>query len=259
MSPTAFKQQVGQLLAELAKCNELCNAIRENRRVGSVHQALDNLQSGFKDSASRIQVEYAASRKIIGSRMELGDETSRSFLSRAIRDVLSSIQPRLHDVAYRRRESHDPQLPGFRDLSRKLANIEADVLDALNDLARRIDAAKPEIPKPTTFKHAPKPQQQQPQPQQPRPQQKDDLIVSKKELDILVQHMKNSWHEVSVAGKILYVNAFDDQKSRWDRPEGFIKTLPRAPKPATRPTREHAGRQPPPPPRNDNWNRPDGW
>jgi hypothetical protein len=246
MSPTAFKQQVAQLVSEITRCFELCDAIRTNRRLGSTHEALDQLQLGLKDSAHEIQIEYGTLRNVIGSRMELGDETARTTLTKAIRDVQSSIQPRLNDIAYRRRDSRDPEVPGFRELSRKLAKVEGGVLEALESLGRRLGEPKPEIPKPTT---TPK------QPQKPK-LKLDEAVISLKELEALMGHMKNSWVETAVAGKILYVNVFDDKKSQWDRPKGFIKALPHAPKPATRhPTWEQSPR----PARDDFWNNPNGW
>jgi len=245
MSPTAFKQQVAQLVSEITRCFELCDAIRTNRRLGSTHEALDQLQVALKTSANDIQIEYGTLRNVIGSRMELGDEAARTTLTKAIREVQSNIQPRLNDIAYRRRDSRDPEVPGFGELSRKLAKVDGGVLEALESLGRRLAEPKPEIPKPT----APK------QPQKPK-LKTDEAIVSLKELEVLMAHMKNSWIETAVTGKILYVNAFDDKKSQWETPKGFIKALPHAPKPTThRPIWEHRPR----PTRDDFWNNPNGW
>lgn len=247
MSPTAFKQQITQLLAEVTKCYQFCDAVRENRRLGSTHEALDKLQYGIKSSAWNIQNAYGELRDDCGSRVELGDETACTTLNRAIRTVQSNIQTRLSEIAYRQRDSHEPENPGFRKLSDKMANVEADVLDELESLGTRFKNAPMEVPKPA----APT------QPAKPR-LQTEEVIVLSKELDTLVQHIKSSWIETSVSGEIFYVNAFDDMKIQWERPSGFIKALPRAvPKQTTsRSTWEQPSRRPT---RDDTWSNGKGW
>jgi hypothetical protein len=247
MSSTAFMQQVTQLLAEMTRCYEFCDAIRANRRLGSTHEALDDLQSRIKQSAYKIQHEYGILWRVFGSRIELGDETARNALNRAIRTVQSNLEPRLSDIAYRRRDSHDPENLGFRKLGEKMTKIEMDVLEELENLATRFEnITKSKVPKPTTPKQPVKPKLKT-----------DEVIVSLKELDILMQHMKSSWVETLVAGKILYVNAFDDKKIQWEKPDGFIKALPRVPKPTTsRPTWEQPPRRPA---RDDHWSNANGW
>jgi hypothetical protein len=242
MSPTAFKQQVTQLVSELTRCWELCEAIRANRKLGPTTDALNRLQAGLKSSASSIQVEFTTIRKLVGSRFDLGDETSRHSLNRSIREVQSDIQTRLADIAYKRRESHDPELPGFRDLLRKWHRIEENVTYTLEDLGQRLEDAKV-APKPKPqpkpeAKPEPKPAKQEQPKTKPIPHKADEVVISLKELDHLLEHMKNSWVEKNVAGQILYVNAFDDRKSQWEKPDGFIKALPKPTKPQKAPVWE---------------------
>lgn len=219
MSPTAFKQQVTGLLSDFAKCQQFCENIRTNRRIGTTHEALDGLQFALKESTYQIQGAYGSLRQTFGSRIELGDETSRTSLSRAIQAVRSNVEPRLSDIAHRRHGSRDPQLPGFRDLSSKLATVERVVLDAFEGLARRFENTKVEAPRPTVAK------------QSTRPNVKtDEVTVSLKELDILIKHMKSSWVETKASGRTLYVNAFDDKRTQWEKPDGFLR---RAPHPTT--------------------------
>ncbi|TVY85084.1 hypothetical protein LSUE1_G001468 [Lachnellula suecica] len=245
MSPTAFKQQVTELLSEMNRCYEFCDAIRANRRLGSTHGAFDQLQSDLQQRQRDIQTGYGTLRNTYGSRVELGDEAALSSVNKSIRDV-RFIQTRLSDIAYRRSDSRDPQVPGFGDLSRKLAIVEGDVLRAFESLGQEIEHSKLKVPKPTT---TPK------QPQKPT-LKADQVIVSLKELDTLVQHMKSCWVEKSVEGKSYYVNAFDEKKRQWDRPEGFIKLLPRVPKPTRTPTWEQRSRRP----REEFWNdNTNGW
>ncbi|TVY91645.1 hypothetical protein LAWI1_G006808 [Lachnellula willkommii] len=247
MSPTAFQQQVTQLLAEVTKCYEFCDAVRENRRLGSTHEALDTLQYGIKSSAWNIQNAYGELRDDYGSRVELGDETARTALNRAIRTVQSNIQARLSEIAYRQRDSHEPENPGFRMLNDKMANMEADVLDELESLGTRFKNATTEVPKPAAPTQPAKPKLRT-----------DEVIVLSRDLDMLVQHMKSSWIETSVAEEVFYVNAFDDKKRQWERPSGFIKALPRAaPKPTTsRSAWEQPSRRPT---RDETWSNGKGW
>ncbi|TVY31631.1 hypothetical protein LSUB1_G008489 [Lachnellula subtilissima] len=238
---------VTQLLAEMTKCYQLCDAIRENRRLGSTHEALDKLQSDIKHGVWNIQNAYDELRDDYGSRVELGDETARTTLNRAVRTVQSNIQTRLSEIAYRQRDSQNRENPGFRKLNDQMTNVEAVVLDELESLGTRFKNATTEVPKPVV-------------PRQPAtPKLKtDEVILLSKDLDILMQHMKNSWIETSVAGEIFYVNAFDDKKTQWGRPRGFIKALPGAvPRPTTsRPSWEQPPRRPT---RDDTWSNGKGW
>ncbi|KAH6663371.1 hypothetical protein B0J14DRAFT_276883 [Halenospora varia] len=218
MSPVAFKQQVTQLNAELTRCYDYCDAVRSNRRLGSTHEALDKLQAGLKESIHGIQLEYNALRKVIGTRMDLGDDTARLAINAAIREVQVDIQSRLFNIAFKRRESNEPEMPGFKHLLKKVQTVEDHVAITLENLAQRFESEKTHVPKPT-----------------PKPTPKTgEAIISLKELDILIKHMKNSWTEMAVSGtgKILYVNAFDDKIQQWEKPEGYIKKLPRSTKPA---------------------------
>ena len=234
MSPSAFKQQVTQLLSEFNHCLELCNAVLANRRLGSTHQAMDNLQTGLTLSTQSISTEFNTLRKLIGSRMDLGDDTARNSLNRAIREVQSDIQSRLTDIAYPKvdHERREQKAPGFRELLKKLERIEYDVSLNLESLGQRLQAAK--APKPST--PAPKKEEKL------RPKS-EEVTVSLKELDHLMQHMKNSWVEKKVEGKSLFVNVFDDKKVSWERPEGFVKFLPAPKKVVRTPTWEQEEQQ----------------
>lgn len=217
MSPTAFKQQINQLLSELSRGLELCNAVLTNRRLGSTHAALDSLQTGLTLAISGTTTEFSTLRKLIGSRMDLGDEQSRTSLNRAIREVQGDVNTRLMDIAYPRgeRERRDQQKPpGFRELLKKIERIENEVSHTLEGLGQRLQASKP-VPKPTTT------------PEKTKPKFKaDEVVISPKELDHLLEHMKNSWIETRVVGKPLWVNVFDDKKVSWERPvSGFVREM----------------------------------
>jgi hypothetical protein len=231
MSPTPFKQQITQLLSELNRCHELCMAIRQNRKLGPTTDALDNLQSTLASDASSIQTSFVTLRKLLGSHMDLGDDSSRNALNRSIREVQSEIEPKLADIAYKRREKGETEVPGFRELTRKWKKIEESVDSTLEALGQRIEESK-STPPPKQHKTEPKPEKKSQQ--KPIQHKTDEVVISLKELDHLLEHMKNSWVEKSVAGKVLYVNCFDDKRSQWEKPEGFIRPLPVK---TTKPTR----------------------
>jgi len=245
MSPTAFKQHMGQLISDLTRCYELCDAILDNRRTGSKHESLDRLQQGLKSSASAITIEFGSLRKVFGSRMDLGDDIARQAIKANIREIELDIEKRLSDIANRRNDG----LPGFRDMLRHVERIDDSVADTLEALGQRLKRPveqpaqkKPEVPKPT-----------------PKPKKQDEIIINLKELERYTDHMKNSWAETVVAGKILYVNQWDEKNNQWERPNGFIKALPKS----SKPTRVPDWDEPLPPrrrpTREDSWSRPGGW
>lgn len=246
MSPTAFKQHVTQLLSDLQRCIEFTHLILENRRVGSKHEALDNLRDDLKNTATTVTLEYNTLRKIFGSRMDLGDEISRHALKSAIRSIEYDVQSKLSDIANRRNDG----LPGFRDMSRHVKLIEQNVSDVLESFAQRLE--RPVVVEPIV-KPSPKPT---PKPASipVKPKKADDVVIQLKELERYTEHMKNCWAETIVTGKILYVNQYDERKNTWEKPiGGFIKTLPVPPPSSRRPTWNGARVE------RDEWTRPSGW
>ena len=254
MSPTAFKQQVAQLISHLTRCYELCDNIIANRRISERHEHLNNLRAGLKAACSAIQIEFNTLRKVLGSRMDLGDDPARHALNRNIRELEIDIEARLYDIASRRTDG----LPGFRDMLRKVQGIEDGSKDIIEDLGERLRAPPMPIPiaRPTT---TPKPTEKPatPRPATPKPKKTDEVVMSVKELEKLLSHVKSCWEERNVAGKTLYVNCFDDTRRQWERPEGFIKSLPKVAKPPRTPSWE----QEPFPRRvrRGSWERTSGW
>ncbi|KAG9228644.1 hypothetical protein BJ875DRAFT_489656 [Amylocarpus encephaloides] len=210
MSPTAFKQQIDQFITELHRCLELCDAVLRYRRLGSTHLALDQLQDGLALSSRVVSSEFMRFRTQIGPRMDLGDELSRNYLNRAIREVKSDVQTRLHDIAYR--EGPQDKTPGFGQILKKVDRITDEITIDLSSLALRLEATKPK----------PAPEKLQ------KPKLKhDEVIVSLEELDMFMSHMKNSWKEKETSeGRRYWVNHFDDKVIVWERPEGFVNAMP---------------------------------
>jgi hypothetical protein len=218
MSPTAFKQQVTQLISDLVKCYELCDAILQHRRLGSTHESFDRLQDGLKSSASQIQSQYNLMRKVIGSRMDQADEKARQAINTSIRDLQLEVRTKLFDIAYKRRDGRDsPPLPGFRDLLKRWRRIEQGVMDTLQALGQRLEEKKSnsspkrsyavkEVDKYVIHEDV-----------------ADEVTIRLQDLDILLDHMKNSWIEKNVAGNVLYINKFDASKTQWEKPTGYIK------------------------------------
>jgi len=259
ISPTALKQHMSQLFSDLIRCHELCQTIRATRRLKSTHEALDALQDGLKTAASSLDTKFSTLRTVFGSRMDFGDEVSRYAIKSAIRETEIDLARKLSDVANRRNEG----LPGFRDMLRQVKRIEDDVSDTLKALGRKLErpepvpVKKPEIKKPEVKK----PEVKKPEPPKRKP---DEVTINLKELQKLTEHIKNSWKETLVAEEILYVNCWDEREQQWERPNGFIKKLPKQPKPIRKPSwdesiRDSRGSRSRPAPRDDQWSRGGGW
>jgi len=155
--------------------------------------------------------------------MELGDDTARNSLSRSIQEVQLDIENKLSDIAHRRLGRHDPEHPRFSDLLRRWQHIEANIMYALESLGQRLEKSG--------TRPAPKSALRPMQPQTSA-QRTEEVVIALKEWQKLVDHRKNSWVETLVSGKILYVNVFDDRQSQWERPDGYIRELPRTRKPS---------------------------
>lgn len=81
----------------------------------------------------------------------------------------------------------------------------------MRSLSRRIEAAEARSAAPT-----------------PPPRKSDEIAVSLKEYDRLLEHMKNSWKEFVVDGEYLYVNVYDPEITQWEMPaNAYIKSRAR--------------------------------
>jgi len=223
-SPNAFRLLFFRLQSELTRCYELCIAVRQNRRIGNKHEALDGLEEGLASTISSLQIEYDTLYRIVGSRMDLGDEVARSELNHTISALSNDIRTRLEDVAYKRESSDGYSQssrgrrtrPGFNDLARKLNRLEAIVEDTLACLSHRLD---PMLLLPAT------PEPKVKLPKKPA-HSKEKHVLSLQEVDRMMAHMKRCWEEQLVDGNILYVNCWDSNDTQWEKPEGgFIKGL----------------------------------
>jgi hypothetical protein len=231
-SSTAFRQQVTQLLSDLTRCYELCDAILTNRRLGSTHESFDRLQDGLKSSASEIQLQFNLLRKVIGSKMDQGDDKARSAMETSVRDTQMEIRAKLFDVAYKRRDGRNsPELPGFRELLRRWRMIEREVTDTLQSLGQRLEEKKSDKKADDKKKTTAKTYEVKStaDPYDPYEQEETEQVTIRlQDLDTLLKHMKNSWVEKWVGGDILYINKFDSAKTQWEKPTGYIKHLPRS-------------------------------
>jgi hypothetical protein len=246
VSSTAFKQHISQLLSDLTRCYELCETIRETRRLGSKHEALDSLQKGLKSSAGHLSIEFNSLRKVFGPRMDFGDETSRYQVKSNIREIEVDIEGQLSDIANRRNDG----LPGFRDMLRHVRRVEDSITNTLETLAQRLE-------RPTEMKLEKKPDKK-PETLKPKKKQ-DEVVINLKELEKLTYHLKNSWEETFVAGEILYVNCWDQKRNQWERPSGYIKAPPKSTKQTQVPNWDEPPRRRQPLPMDDPWPRSDGW
>jgi hypothetical protein len=229
MSSTAFRQQVTQLLSDLARCYELCDAILKNRRLGSTHESFDRLQDSLKASASEIQLQFNLLRKVIGSKMDQGDEKARSAMQISVRETQMEVRAKLFDIAYKRRDGRDsPELPGFRDLLRRWRMIEREVTETLQDLGKRLEDKKTDDKKDKKATMKSYAVRSATSDKYEHVDENEEVTIRLKDLDTLLNHMKNSWVEKWVAGEILYVNKFDAAKTQWERPTGYIKQLSRS-------------------------------
>jgi len=236
MAPTTFKFQVAQLQAELTRCIEFCQDIRTTRHLDGTKN-LDALQNALESAEISIPNNFNTFRRIAGSQMDVGDDKARREMNQHILDVQSKLKPRLREISQpnnRPRDKHEREKPGFRVLLTEWEIIYAEMSKTMRALSGRIETAKATpAPKPT-------------EPKKPEPKKKntDDITITMKEFDHLLEHMKNSWEEVISAGEIIYVNAFDNKKRTRERPEGaFIKPYPRSSRPSRTPSWEQSGKR----------------
>jgi len=262
MSPIAFKKLVEKLESELERCAELCHSVRVNRHISRTHEGLDNLESTLRLAPGTITLSYEAAKQHVGSRMDLGDDIARDEMIRHISEVQSHIGAKLEDLAHpsRPRRKGEKESAGFKGLLRQWKITEASVTYTVSDLRKRIEwnsAKKPApnpIPRPATFSRPSmsRPTEVPRSTTAPRPKpDADEAVVSLKELDKLLDHLKNSWYEEYVGDDILYINVADKSKRTWRRPTGaYIRSESHLAKPARTGSWE---RRSPRPPTSSSW------
>lgn len=135
-------------------------------------------------------------------------------------DLQTRIKPKLRQIAQpsKRRHKHEQEHPGFKELLNQWKSIYQGVNVTVLSLSRRIEAAEAQPAAPT-----------------PTPRKTDEITISLRDYDRFLEHMKNSWEEVIVGGRHLYINAHDPNIRQWDMPaNAYVKSCPR---PARRPAR----------------------
>jgi hypothetical protein len=225
MSSSAFHSQITDLVGHLLRCRQVCDTIAANRRISREHGHLDNLRAGLKTCSNSVWFEFTALRNVVGSRMDLGDETARHDLGRCLRELESDVEARLRDIAARRASGP----PAFKDILRKVERIEERIKTAMVDLGQRIRSPpvvkKAPVVTKTTFLVPAVPHR----PVKAKPKsilkKADRAMASPKEVDKLRDHLMHSWEERLVGNTIVYVNCYDETKTRWVKPDGYIKPL----------------------------------
>jgi hypothetical protein len=227
MSPTAFQHRVTELVAHLLRCREHCDAIAANRHISREHGNLDNLRAALKTCSNGVWFEFHALRNVLGSRMDLGDETARHALSHNIRDLEASVESRLRDIALRRVDGP----AGFKDMLRRVERIEEKVKTAMIDLGGRLGhGARALFLAPVPAAATRMPAILVPSlPKRRATTKTKTKKVAFQEVDTLRHHLKESWEETLVGNRVLYVNCYDKKKTTLVRPNGYIKPLPKPP------------------------------
>lgn len=138
-------------------------------------------------------------------------------------DLQTRIKPKLRQIAHpsKQRHKHEQEQPGFRELLNQWKSIYQEVSLTMLSLSRRIETADAVPTEPPARPAAPT-------------RKTDEITISLKQYDHLIEHMKNSWEEVVVGGKYLYVNVHDPNVKQWEMPaNAYVKSRPRpAPRPA---------------------------
>lgn len=149
-------------------------------------------------------------------------------MDRYIVELQTKVKPKLQEIARPSRHRHGQAQPGFRELLGQWKSIYQEVSLTMLSLSRRIETAEAAPAEPAVRFAA------------PAPRKTDEITLSLKEFDHLMEHLKNSWDEVLVDGRYRYVNAHQPNTTRSDMPaNAYVKLLPRpAPRPARSPSYE---------------------
>ena len=151
-------------------------------------------------------------------------------MDRYVADLQTKIKPKLREIARPSRRGHGQgqDQPGFRELLSQWKSIYQEVSLTMLSLSRRIETAEVLPTEPVV------------RPAAPTPRRTDEIAISLKEFDHLMDHLKNSWEEVLVDGRYRYVNVHQPNTTRSEMPvNAYVKLLPRpAPKLSRSPSYE---------------------
>ncbi|RDW60702.1 hypothetical protein BP6252_12085 [Coleophoma cylindrospora] len=140
-----FRVHLTHFLGLLTNCYNLCHHIRQNRRLGRTHNALDNLQQVLFASINKLQDQFNSLHQQYQAHLDLGDERAKRVLLSKYND-LEGVAARLDAIAfkYERLGRHGDgkrrvETPGFREMGRRCEIAVREVAIDVGELARRLE------------------------------------------------------------------------------------------------------------------------
>ncbi|RDW91566.1 hypothetical protein BP5796_02731 [Coleophoma crateriformis] len=140
-----FRVHLTHFLGLLTNCYNLCHHIKQNRRLGRTHNALDNLQQVLFASINKLQDQFNSLHRQYQAHLDLGDERAKHVLLSKYSD-LEGVAARLDAIAfkYERPGRHGDgrrrvETPGFREMGRRCEIAVREVAIDVDELARRLE------------------------------------------------------------------------------------------------------------------------
>lgn len=162
-------------------------------------------------------------------------------MDRYIVEMQTKMKPKLREIAQpsRRRHRHEREQPGFRELLSQWKSLYQEVSLTMLALSRRIETADalpdhPSVRSAAAAATAAPAAAPSAAAAPPAPRKPDEITISLKDFDHLLQHLKRCWEERLVDGQYVYVNVHDPSLTQWAPPPADAYVRARGPRAAPR-------------------------
>ena len=234
LSPNSMLLTPIELILESIRfMDETCSAIRSNRNLGHSTTALDNLQNTLEAARLQLFENINSLHEKYGSNLSDYNDPSIDTLNDCSEKLASELLPRLQRVAYGGTNgnvlgprfgsgsgSSSMENPHFGEITRRFEEIDEVIRNVVETIRNRMEVSLPSSTRPSNSSYQPRLRRNL----LTSSETTNETSVNTKALAGLIEHAKNSWFEKPLGGNMVYVNAYDEDIIRTERPENaYIK------------------------------------
>ncbi|KAH6722630.1 hypothetical protein BKA61DRAFT_569144 [Leptodontidium sp. MPI-SDFR-AT-0119] len=223
MPSVNFQDELRELRDGLSRAS---NLIDSTRRFGMPSSTISSLQSSLSSNVRAIDNAFTRCRSECGSEFERGDTVASDAINACNREI-RRVETNSHRLRPRDPIENDAGLYDGRQLESIFNGVERDVIAAFEGFARRLGGTSrrggggrgllSQLQNLSSFANLGL--------RDSSDRLSDgDVTISRHDMSMIVQHLRDSWVQESVNGRIMYVNVYEPSMRRSDRPRtGFIQ------------------------------------
>ncbi|KAH7356413.1 hypothetical protein BKA65DRAFT_579293 [Rhexocercosporidium sp. MPI-PUGE-AT-0058] len=226
MPSVTFQEELRELRDGLSRAS---NLIDSTRRFGMPSSTVSSLQNSLSSNVRAIDNAFTRCRSECGSEFERGDTIASDAINICNREI-RRVETNSHHLRPRDPIENDAGLYDGRQLESIYNGVERDVVAAFEGLARRLGGGTSslggggggrgllsQLQNLSSFANLGL--------RESGDRLSDgEVTISRHDIAMIVQHLRDSWAQETVNGRTMYVNVYEPSMRRSDRPRtGFIQ------------------------------------